>query len=59
MMLGLNEKEQTMNKTIWAPWRIEYILGDKVGGCFLCKMFAEENDSAKCLPKRTTATTWF
>ncbi|NQU11130.1 HIT domain-containing protein [bacterium] len=21
---------------LWAPWRIEYILGDKEGACFLC-----------------------
>ena len=33
-----------MNKTIWAPWRIEYIRGEKEQGCFLCRMFAEEND---------------
>ena len=33
-----------MQKTIWAPWRIEYILSDKEGGCFLCKMFAEDTD---------------
>ncbi len=41
-----------MNKTIWAPWRIEYILGDKAGGCFLCNMFAEENDRENLLLKR-------
>lgn len=41
-----------MNKTIWAPWRIEYILGEKEGGCFLCKMFAEENDRDNLLLKR-------
>ena len=23
-------------KVIWAPWRMEYILGDKGGDCFLC-----------------------
>jgi len=21
---------------LWAPWRMEYILGEKSGGCFLC-----------------------
>jgi ATP adenylyltransferase len=25
-----------MSETLWAPWRIEYILGNKTGGCFLC-----------------------
>ncbi len=24
------------NRPIWAPWRIEYILSDKTGKCFLC-----------------------
>ncbi|MDZ8118485.1 HIT family protein [Pontiella agarivorans] len=41
-----------MNKTIWAPWRIEYILGEKEGGCFLCRMFAENNDRENLLLKR-------
>ncbi len=41
-----------MNKTIWAPWRIEYILGDKEGGCFLCRMFAESSDRENLLLKR-------
>ncbi|QBG48691.1 HIT domain-containing protein [Verrucomicrobia bacterium S94] len=41
-----------MNKTIWAPWRIEYILGEKEGGCFLCRMFAENDDRGNLLLKR-------
>lgn len=41
-----------MQKTIWAPWRIEYILGEKEAGCFLCKMFAENNDRDNLLLKR-------
>ncbi len=29
-------------KQLWAPWRIEYILGtDKEDGCFLCRAFKE------------------
>lgn len=31
---------------IWAPWRIEYILSPKDGGCFLCDMFALAEDRA-------------
>jgi ATP adenylyltransferase len=32
-------------KQIWAPWRIEYILGKKDGkGCFLCDKSKEKND---------------
>ncbi|MCZ7590685.1 MAG: HIT domain-containing protein [Kiritimatiellae bacterium] len=30
---------------IWAPWRIEYILGPKDGTCFLCEMFNEADDA--------------
>ena len=41
-----------MQKTIWAPWRIEYILGDKESGCFLCKMIAESNDRENLILKR-------
>jgi ATP adenylyltransferase len=39
-------------KTIWAPWRIEYILSNKEDGCFLCKIFAENNDRNNLLLKR-------
>ena len=28
------------SRPLWAPWRIEYILGEKKGGCFLCDLFA-------------------
>ncbi|MDF7798728.1 HIT domain-containing protein [Pontiellaceae bacterium B1224] len=41
-----------MSKTIWAPWRIEYILSNKEGGCFLCKMFGENNDRENLILKR-------
>ena len=41
-----------MKKTIWAPWRIEYILSDKRGECFLCKMFSENTDRENLLLKR-------
>ncbi len=41
-----------MKKTIWAPWRIEYILSDKEDGCFLCRLFAEEKDRENLLLKR-------
>jgi ATP adenylyltransferase len=29
---------------IWAPWRIQYILETKQGGCILCEKPAEDND---------------
>ena len=40
------------NQTIWAPWRMEYILGEKEGSCFLCRMFSEENDSENLILRR-------
>ncbi len=41
-----------MNKTIWAPWRIEYILGEKEQGCFLCRIHSESTDRDNLLLKR-------
>jgi ATP adenylyltransferase len=43
-----------MKKTIWAPWRIEYILADKPDGCFLCDIFAAKTDREHLLLKRGT-----
>jgi ATP adenylyltransferase len=34
-----------MMKHIWAPWRIEYILQEKPGGCILCDMPKENKDA--------------
>ncbi|MFH2218879.1 MAG: HIT domain-containing protein [Pseudomonadota bacterium] len=31
-------------KTMWAPWRMEYILGDKDKGCIFCKALSEQDD---------------
>jgi ATP adenylyltransferase len=28
--------------TMWAPWRIEYIVGEKESGCVFCKAMAED-----------------
>lgn len=30
-------------KTIWAPWRIEYILSDKAEGCVFCKALTTDD----------------
>lgn len=30
--------------TVWAPWRIEYITGDKEEGCIFCKGLSEQDD---------------
>lgn len=38
------------NRPLWAPWRIEYILSEKNGECFLCDIFnAPESDDRKNL----------
>lgn len=29
-------------KTMWAPWRIEYILGEKEPGCVFCNALADD-----------------
>ena len=31
-------------KTMWAPWRMEYILDDKEDGCIFCKALSEQDD---------------
>lgn len=31
-------------RPIWAPWRIEYILGEKEDGCLFCRVAAEKDD---------------
>ena len=31
-------------KTMWAPWRMEYILSDKDEGCIFCKALSEQDD---------------
>jgi ATP adenylyltransferase len=41
-----------MKKSIWAPWRIEYILSEKEDECFLCKMFGETHDRDNLILKR-------
>jgi ATP adenylyltransferase len=31
-------------ETMWAPWRMEYILGDKDKGCIFCKALSEQDN---------------
>jgi ATP adenylyltransferase len=31
-------------KTMWAPWRMEYILNDKEKGCIFCKALSEQDN---------------
>jgi len=30
---------------LWAPWRLEYVAGEKEGGCFLCEAAATDDDT--------------
>lgn len=41
-------------KHLWAPWRMEYILGKEEEGCFLCRILAAEADRENLVLKRTT-----
>ena len=40
-------------KTLWAPWRIEYILGEKPDGCIFCVSSGRESDREKLILHRT------
>ncbi|MHB9112502.1 MAG: HIT family protein [Thermoleophilia bacterium] len=33
-----------MSRPIWAPWRIEYILGEKEESCLFCRVLEEDRD---------------
>ena len=47
-MVAAVDKESAM-KYIWAPWRIQYILQEKSGGCILCDIPKESKDAANYL----------
>ena len=40
----LKEFGRSYMKTMWAPWRMEYILDDKEDGCIFCKALSEQDD---------------
>lgn len=44
-----NTQNHGMSPPLWAPWRIEYIRGEKDGGCFLCRIFKEKADRENLL----------
>lgn len=41
-------------KPMWAPWRIDYILGEKPGGCVLCDMPAMNDDARNFILHRAS-----
>jgi ATP adenylyltransferase len=44
-----------MNQPLWAPWRMEYIRGEKAEGCIFCRFPAEppERDRANLVVHRS------
>ena len=45
MTSGPSKKMNTTSmKTMWAPWRIEYILADKPDGCVFCKALSVQDE---------------
>ena len=40
-------------KTLWAPWRLEFIEGDKPPGCIFCVYPAEDRDRERIVLGRT------
>ena len=38
-----------MSRPLWAPWRIEYIRGEKEDECFLCQMIKKDRDRENLL----------
>jgi ATP adenylyltransferase len=44
-----NKQENGIARPLWAPWRIDYIRGEKEGDCFLCRIFDDSNDRENLL----------
>lgn len=44
-----------MPKRIWAPWRYQYITGEKTGGCVFCQIAADSDDEKNLVLYRGTA----
>jgi ATP adenylyltransferase len=52
-ILGYCYKKGVKMKTMWAPWRIEYIVGDKDDECIFCKAVSN-NDKLMLYTGKTT-----
>ena len=42
--MGAKCHEEESMKQLWAPWRLEYIKGPKMGGCIFCAMPSRGQD---------------
>jgi ATP adenylyltransferase len=40
-------------KTLWAPWRVAYVLGPRAEGCFLCEASAAGDDRDRLVLHRS------
>ncbi len=41
-------------KTLWAPWRMSYILSDKTQGCIFCELPKQNNDRENLILYRSS-----
>src|SRR4030043_250532 len=41
-------------KTLWAPWRMEYILSDKTQGCIFCELPKQDRDRENLILYRSS-----
>ncbi len=48
----MNPEKGTAMNALWAPWRMEYILGPKDGECFLCAAARASDDRAHHVVRR-------
>ncbi len=42
---------------LWAPWRVEYILGKKPSGCIFCKQYHAQSDEERLILHRDQLVT--
>jgi ATP adenylyltransferase len=47
-------KDKAGFEVLWAPWRMEYVLAHKQGGCFLCALDREEPSEENLLLAKTS-----
>lgn len=43
-----------MERPLWAPWRIKYILGEKEAACLFCRVLKEDRDAENLVLYRGT-----